>query len=268
MPRPRAQTPSTLSGDAPDDSVCLPPSRAHSLVLDSDRYGLSYGLLTGRRPLATAAATEQQVWTEMGYGDLSEEGYDEHIARSRTFGAFTGGGECVGVNRTFGGPAPFLSLPFHDELERGGLVAGARAGLVEELGTVAVVRDFRSRQVNLRLWRLAFRDARTRGVQYCGIIMEPARVAKMNRFQGFSFRQLGPESDYQGGSCAPHVMDLRSAGRIMRRRHPRFYYWFVLQRLGRSGARCDRRQLPEASSRSGGGPSSSAQTPGEITAIS
>ena len=67
-----------------------------------------------------------------------------------------------------------------------------------------------------------------------GIIMEPARVDKMNRDFGFTFRRFGPTIDYQGGECAAHVMDLQEVDDNMRTKFPDIYNWFVNEPLIRA----------------------------------
>ncbi len=199
---------------------------------DSDkRY--KYHLLSDPTETVKAAITEQNVWDEKGFGKLDEAGYTGHIEHSRTFVAFDKDGECAGVNRMFGAHEgalpPFLELPFDSEEEREALSQRARDGKLEELGTVAVVEDARGQGVNGRLWRLAYRDAVARGVEEWGIIMEPERVAKLNKYHGFTFRQLGSAVDYQGGDCAAFVMNLEESVANMQKKHP--LQQFALTRL-------------------------------------
>jgi GNAT superfamily N-acetyltransferase len=200
--------------------------------LDHDKYGNEYGLIQDQSHLQAAAELEQNVWDEKGYGNLEEEGYDVHIEHSRTFGAFKGD-KCIAVERMFraedGVVPPFLEeeMPFDDESERAELIELAKDGLLEELGTVAVAPEARGKKVNLRLFRLAYRDARARGITHWGIIMEPERVQNMNKHHGFTFKQLGDAVDYQGGACAAHVMNLEEVDRTMRDQHPINHYWFT-----------------------------------------
>lgn len=81
------------------------------------------------------------------------------------------------------------------------------------------------------MWRLAYRDARLRGAKQWGIIMEPERVERMNEHFGFTFKQLGPAVDYQGGDCAAFVMDLEEVDQQMRENMPELHDWFVNQPL-------------------------------------
>lgn len=203
---------------------------------DSDkRY--SYQLVTDEAELRKAAILEQAVWDEKEFGNLIEEGYGPHIERSRTFAAFDGE-ECIGMTRMFIADddvvPPFLDeeMPYYDETERKSLMESARAGLLEELGTAAVSPNARGQGVNDRLWRMAYRDARARGVEQWGIIMEPGRVEKdLNGRHGFTFRRLGDAVNYQGGDCAAFVMDLEEVNRAMQRKHPLSHYWFVRKSL-------------------------------------
>jgi hypothetical protein len=198
-----------------------------------DRDGeIRYGLIRTPELLDQAARVEQRVWNENDYGDLGEEGYGDHIAHSRTFAAFAGQ-ECIGINRLFVADTsrmpPFLSgaLPFYDEGIRESLLADVKAGVAEELGTVAVVASMRGDGVNTRLWRLAYRDARARGIRHWGIIMEPARVRCMNRAVRSTFRRLGPAVYYQGGECAAHAIDLHEYEETIRHNHPHAHWWWI-----------------------------------------
>jgi GNAT superfamily N-acetyltransferase len=201
---------------------------------DSDKRH-KYHLLSDPTETVKAAITEQNVWDEKGFGKLDEAGYTGHIEHSRTFVAFDKDGECKGVNRMFGAYEdvlpPFLELPFDSEEEREMLSQRARDGKLEELGTVAVVEDARGQGVNGRLWRLAYRDAVARGVEEWGIIMEPERVAKLNKYHGFTFRQLGSAVDYQGGDCAAFVMNLEESVANMQKKHPLQQFALVRLRL-------------------------------------
>jgi lauroyl/myristoyl acyltransferase len=86
--------------------------------------------------------------------------------------------------------------------------------------------------VNVRLWRLAYRDAVDRDIKQWGIIMEPERVERMNKGHGFTFEQLGEvKKDYQGGDCAAFVMNLDEVASQMRRKKPIQYFWFTRKSL-------------------------------------
>ncbi|MGI8636429.1 MAG: hypothetical protein ACR2KZ_13615, partial [Segetibacter sp.] len=154
-----------------------------------------------------AGELEQEVWSEKNYGNL--DSYKDNIDNSRLFTAFDDS-ECVGIVRLFQPPAvaPFIDLPFYDPTSQAKILQSYQNGEIEELGTTAVKKGFRNGVVSNRLRRLAYRDARQRNIQYWGIIMEPERVEKMNKFFGFTFKQLGPTIQYQGGECAAHIMDL------------------------------------------------------------
>lgn len=206
-------------------------------LTDRDRRG-EYRIITDETSLEKAAVIEQQVWDEEEFGNLKEVGYGPHIDNSRTFACFKGE-DCIGVTRMFRGKQeeddillpPFLSLPFDDEVMREYLAEKCLDGTAEELGTTAVVNSERGKGVNTRMWRLAYRDAVARGVDTWAIIMEPERVEKMNKAYGFTFQQVGPALDYQGGDCAVHVMNLEEVRVNMRNRHPLTYYWFAQKPL-------------------------------------
>ena len=199
------------------------------------KKGIKYGRVGDTEQLRQADELEQRVWDEMDYGNLEEEGYDKYINSSRTFVAFKDG-RCIGMNRMFGAHEgeeaivpPFLDEEFsyYDEAERELLKKESLAGDVEELGTVAIDKEFRGKGVNLRLWRLAYRDARERGIKKWGIIMEPERVQRMNEHHGFTFRQISEPVWYQGGECAAHIMDLEEVDESMHSQHPLEHYWFA-----------------------------------------
>jgi hypothetical protein len=200
--------------------------------------GREYRIITDEKSLDKAAVIEQQVWDEQGFGNLEQEGYGHHIANSRTIASFKGD-ECVGVTRLFKGKEdedevllpPFINLPFYDGSLRDFLAQDCVDGIAEELGTTAVVESARGKGVNTRMWRMAYRDAYDRGVRTWAIIMEPERVEKMNNLHGFTFEQVGPAVDYQGGDCAVHIMDLQETRDSMRKSHPLTYYWFTQKSL-------------------------------------
>lgn len=179
-----------------------------------------------------ALELEQKVWHEEGYGELDV--YEKYIPQSRFFAAFEGE-KCVGMNRLFAGAPelpPFAGeMPYHDEAIKADIEAGCGAGIIEEFGTVAVDKDHRSRKVFMDLCRISFRDAESRGVKMWGIIMEPRRVAMMNKHLGFTFKQVGPAIDYQGGDCAAHLMDFSEVHEHMRATKPELYDWFVNEPL-------------------------------------
>jgi hypothetical protein len=163
------------------------PELLQSWRIDSDKYGLSYGLVEDELGLKKAAKLEQDVWDEKGYGNLEDEGYTTYIKNSRTFAVFDTNNECIGMNRMFQASGdelpPFLDMEFFNEYEKEEIAETAKSGDTEELGTVAVSSIYRGKRVNLRLWRMAYRDARERGIKQWGIIMEPERVEKMNKYQ-------------------------------------------------------------------------------------
>lgn len=201
---------------------------------DSDkRY--DHRFITDEPSLQQAAELEQEVWYEMRYGNLEEEGYTKYMRNSRVFASYEGD-RCVGMDRVFrvtekGELAPFFDLPFYDESEREKLAVEYRNGDIEELGTIAIAPDARHKGVNEHLYRLAYRDARYRGIKKWGIIMEPDRVERMNNRYGFTFKMLGEPINYQGGDCAAHIMDLEEVYQNMKRTHPLKHWWFTKKAL-------------------------------------
>jgi hypothetical protein len=183
-------------------------------------------------PVREALELEQNVWDEKKYGSL--EDYKKYLAQSRIFAAFEGG-KVIGVNRLFAGSPevpPFIdTMQIDDAALRQDLVERGRQHKVEEFGTVAVDKQHRGGRVFLDLCRISYRDATERGIETWGIIVEPERVEQMNRLMAFTFKQIGPTEDYQGGLCAPHIMDFEEVRHSMSSTKPELYDWFVNQPL-------------------------------------
>lgn len=194
------------------------------------RVGLTFSSSEKKK----AAQLEQEIWDKNGFGSLEE--YEKYNKHSRVFTAFDGD-ECLGITRLFPGKPeapPFTALPIADEKDRQMIEEECKKGAMEELGTTAVDHeksDAPKHAIALDMWRLAYRDARSRGIKYWGIIMEPERVEKMNEQFNFTFKQLGPTEDYQGGDCAAFLMNLEEVDKQMSESMPELYDWFVVQPL-------------------------------------
>lgn len=176
---------------------------------------------------------EQAIWQKHNYGDELAE-YSDFIEQSRVFVAIKDN-EIIGITRTFKGKPllpPFMALPIASPQLREELALECQDGLVEELATAAVSESARKGVVSTSLWRLAYRDALSRGVKKWGIIMEPERVKTMNKRYGFTFQQIGSTQQYQGGECAAHIMDLYEVQESMKITHPEVLQWFVEEPLG------------------------------------
>lgn len=198
-------------------------------------HDLKIGLTVKKKEIKQALKLEQKIWDENDFGSLDD--YKVYNKQSRVFAAFKGK-KCVGITRLFaGGPElpPFAKeMPITDEADRKQIVEDCANGDMEELGTTAVDHELSGAPKNListDMWRLAYRDARQRGIKKWGIIMEPERVQKMNDNFGFTFQQLGPAVEYQGGDCAGFVMDLEEVDQQMSKNLPDLYDWFVNQPL-------------------------------------
>lgn len=194
--------------------------------------GFDIRFVSGGPEEQKALELEQQIWNQEGYGKLDV--YEKFIPQSRIFAAFDGD-RCVGMNRLFAGSPeipPFIGEMPIDDLElKQNLIDRGKELKVEEFGTVGVVKELRGGRTFLDICRMAFRDAEQRGVDTWGIIMEPERVEKMNRGLGFTFNQISPEIDYQGGMCAAHVMDFDEVHAHMSSTKPELYDWFINQPL-------------------------------------
>lgn len=204
-----------MLADAPDEALLslAKPVLGTSGLQGGQAVGnvAADGFLTGPFVLDEQAA---------GYGSLDT--YRQYLDQSRFFVAEQAG-RCVGVVRVItSGPLlpPFFDLPFADAGERARCAQAAAAGRLEELATVAVLPGTVPFTAVLNLWRLAYRDAKARGVLEWGIIMEPRRVWVLNRHYGTSFVRLGRATEYQGGQCAAHLMNFASAEEHIRRHHP------------------------------------------------
>lgn len=203
-----------------------------AVIIDIDpNTNLRFQFTKDRTRLQKASKLEQDIWFEKGYGSLDE--YEQYIKHSRTFTALDGE-NCIGVARLFGGrtiPPPFVELPFDSITEHSVILEECSKGNIEEVGTVAVAKEHRNGLTSTHLYRLAYRDARSRGIQKWGIIMEPERVQAMNEMYGFTFKQLGKPIEYQGGACAAHIMDLDEVDANMSQKFPEIYEWFVSRPL-------------------------------------
>lgn len=186
----------------------------------------------GSPEAAEALELERKVWKKYNFGDAVEEykAYDSqtqmYIARDEK--------EVIGIVRMFKGSPklpPFMDLSFDDEKEHAQLVKGCEEGIVEELGTAARMDGTAKSVVSAEMWRLAYRNAHERGVKKWGIIMEPERVHELNNRYGLCFKQVGPTENYQGGDCAPHVLDLQEVESYMLLRKPHVYWWFSKKKL-------------------------------------
>lgn len=205
----------------------------YKLVDKDPAHGFTTALLDPSDSKVEASLTlEQSIWDQKDYGSL--DSYKKYLPQSKIFASFDENENCLGVVRVFAGNPelpPFMELPFENDAVRQQLVDGCQSGAVEELGTAAVANDAPVAKVALNLWRLAYRDARMRNVKHWGIIMEPRRVNVMNRRYGFTFTQVGPEVDYQGGNCAVHMLDLEEVDAYMSQNNPSYYDWFVNEPL-------------------------------------
>ncbi len=196
------------------------------------RQGFEIRHLTGREEVAQALELELEVWREKDYGDL--EDYKKYIPQSIIFAAFDGD-KCVGMNRLFSAYPeipPFLDvMPIFDPTLKQNLIEAGKNLKIEEFGTVAVAKNYRGSRIFLDICRVAFRDATARGIEAWSIIMEPDRVRQMNSGLAFTFEQIGPATNYQGGDCAAHIMHFSDVRRHMSTSKPDLYDWFVNQPL-------------------------------------
>jgi hypothetical protein len=210
-----------------------PKNIGHEMIRDVDYEGRIFQYTTDKQLLSKAAILEQEIWDKEGYGNLDV--YADYIKNARTITAFDGE-KCIGLARLFESKTklpPFITeMPYYSQKEKKSLLKLCKKGFVEELGTIAVDESYRNGLIFENLARLAYRDAYYgRGMKHWGVIMEPKRIQRMNKHYGFTFKQLGPEINYQGGLCAAHIMDLKEANDNVREKFPDIYEWFVNQPL-------------------------------------
>ncbi len=208
---------------------------SEDILLDTDKDGTGYYFISDKKSdcFKDVLRFEQDIWNEKGYGSL-EEYNDKYLNQTRFFAAFEGD-ECVATVRVFSKgkelPPLLSAMSFYSEDDMKTFTEQNRNGITEELATSASKNDTKHRAIVNNLWRLAGRDAMTRGVKNWGIIMEPKRVKALNRFYNFYFFQKGPEVEYQGGMCAPHIMDLDYAVQAMERDNSKLLKWFINEPL-------------------------------------
>jgi len=183
--------------------------------------------------IAAGNIVESEAWLNTGLGDSSENRrYDN---QSRVIVAERDG-EVVGVSRIFQHgefQLPALSqMPYDNEKQKADIEELVNAGLIEEFGiTARNVSKSHRRETALNMFRIAYRDAKNRGIKAWLIIMEPPRVKKMNRWYKFTFEKLGPEIYYQGGDCAVHILKFDEVERSMRDSSSKRANWFEEEAL-------------------------------------
>lgn len=84
-------------------------------------------------------------------------------------------------------------------------------------------RRRRSPQIMLSLYRRMYQHSRPAGIRYWYAAMERP-LARALQAMGFSFRQIGPETDYFG-PVAPYLADLRELEAVLQARCPELLAW-------------------------------------------
>lgn len=178
----------------------------------------------GTEEYEMVAEVERAVFEEMGY-PYSYRLYDD---QSYLIGAFDGK-KAVGAVRLIGATKDLLPPVITDckIYHRPAYTAKALEGLFEELGTVAVLPEYRSRMVSMDLYRAATDCARKRGVKEWAIIIEPERAEYMNRRLHFKFWKDG-DLGYQGWDCAPFVLNIEDTIKNIRKKS-KILYWIVMK---------------------------------------
>jgi hypothetical protein len=205
------------------------------------KTGETYRITEDGPTIRAATAVEEEAWWRAGLGDGSaNRRYDQ---QSRVVVA-EHNGRVIGISRIFQRgeqELPALSeMRFYSEEERARLAGRVEEGRAEEFGILARdVEHSTKRRTALHMFRIAYRDARNRGVEEWLIIMEPPRVRRLNRWYGTTFEQLGPTIWYQGGECAAHVLRFAGVEERALARPSRRTVWFGLKPLMRPPAPCD-----------------------------
>lgn len=174
----------------------------------------------GTAEYEAVAAVEKAVFEELGY----PYEYRKYDGQSFLLGAFDGK-KAIGALRLIGATKDLLPPVITDckIKKRGSYSQKALEGLFEELGTVAILREYRSRMVSVDLYRAATDCARKRGVLEWGIIIEPERAQHMNDRLHFGFWQEG-DLGFHGWDCAPFVLNIEDTLKKIKKKDRVFYF--------------------------------------------
>lgn len=206
-----------------------------AMIHEVPEHATVYCLTMNTFDLFQAKELEEQIWKQKGYGSAKiNRKYDNQssvfVAKDMT------NGDVIGLLRLFHKgqyELPFLSEMNYDDVRRKAtIIEGVDQGHIEEVGVL--LRDRHrtaSTETAVNLSRLAYRHAVERGVTHWAMVMEPRRAKIMNRYRGYSFRQLGKPKYYQGGECAAHIMRLQMVRFKMRVFKPKLYKWFTQEPL-------------------------------------
>lgn len=178
-----------------------------------------------------ALRIEADVFEEQGFLDTGH--YDAYEAQSRIWAASDGDG-CRGMIRLFHG-RPLLppALALVDQVDdRDFLVELSAQGRLEEF-SIAVARRARSVRLFLDLVRAGYRDSRRRGVTHYFIVMEPRRVAAMNRRFAFTYQRCGPDQHYAGEAhiTAPFLLSFAEQEASLMSRGEDYLRWQLFDPL-------------------------------------
>lgn len=170
---------------------------------------------------------------EQDYPDQLET--DEHDASSSHFAAFNQQGELSGYVRLVR-PDAIQTFPFQNHCVS--LLNGVElppAAKAAEISRLMVRQDYRRRQpsrqemlddspqILLSLYRQMYEYSQKNGIRYWYAAMERSLARALTRM-GFSFRQIGPATDYYG-PVAPYVADLRELEARLAEFNPALLTW-------------------------------------------
>ena len=160
---------------------------------------------------------------------------DEHDAASAHFAAFNQQEELSGYVRLVR-PDAILTFPFQNHCVT--LLNGVElppAAQAAEISRLMVRQDYRRRQpsrqemlddspqILLSLYRQMYEYSLESGIRYWYAAMERSLARALTRM-GFSFRQIGPATDYYG-PVAPYVANLRELEARLAEFNPALLAW-------------------------------------------
>ncbi len=167
-----------------------------------------------------ALKLEERIFREENY-PYDYRRFDE---QSRVFAAFIDGA-CVGVLRVIA-QSPLLP-PVLEDCDVWDIGEWQAMGeKFAELGTQAVLEEYRHSGVGLSLIRAAYVDARLRGLVALAVITEPENVDFLNNTANFACRQIGGVG-FKGWECAPYIHVFSEVEVKLAAADPGSYAWFT-----------------------------------------
>jgi N-acyl amino acid synthase of PEP-CTERM/exosortase system len=236
-----AQDPVAVDQGSAMDAFCNPYFRARPAMNSTDldaMYALRYQVYCVERGFLDPA----------DYPDQRER--DSYDSLSLHYGLYSLNDELAGTMRLVRGRLPELPLADHCALFPEAEAVLAPLPAIAEVSRLAVSRNYRRRtgdgfysmqvappqaarlpgDINavterrggapfvLHLYREAYQACRRSGINHLTVAVERP-LARLLNVLGFTFEQIGPETDYYG-PVAPFVLDLDRFDRLVVRRRP------------------------------------------------